>query len=159
MIRHLRKQICLKPWTLWLYGKCNTIAGSSSVVFKRQNIRMKCRIYKEEPHGGFLPPKIRHEHVTDFAAHAMNMNLHKTVHRGTQQADDILERKHFFLFFLALEVVYTAQPMRRSVFLRHSTGVRPYYLYYYFLLIFFLTHARWPYTCLIGQCCMYHVQR
>lgn len=64
---------------------------------------MKRRIYKEKPHGGFLPPKTRHDHVTDFIAHAMNMNvdLHKTFHRSTQQMDNILERKHFF--FLGFE--------------------------------------------------------
>lgn len=45
-----------------------------------------------------MPPKMRHEHVTDVAADAMNMyvDLQKTFHRSTLQTDDKLERKHFF---------------------------------------------------------------
>lgn len=80
--------------------------------------------------------------------------------------NNIFKPKHFS-FPLALEVVYMAHESRSSTlfFFRHSAGVvitfsafvKMHFLL--FLRIFFLTHARWPYTSLIGLYCMYLVQR
>lgn len=82
-----------------LYGEHNTIAAIST----EQNSPIRSDeaqdLQREKPHGGFLPPKMIREHVTDAAARAANTNLHKTFHRSTQQTDDVLERKHFSFFF------------------------------------------------------------
>lgn len=95
------------------------------------------RIYKEEPHGGFLPPKMRHEHVTRFVARATNTNLQRTF----PETDDILEQKHFSF---PLEVVYMVQSLRQHIFSHQSFFVSVVSMLF-LLPLLFLHHGHFLY--------------
>lgn len=103
--------------------------------------QLKHKVFKEKPQGGFLPPKMRHEHVTNSVAHAVKRTFTKHSTEAPRIWTAFWNASTFFSLGGRLhDATFASQIFLICLFLRHSSFII-FSLYLHFFPYSF-THAR-----------------